>query len=343
MQRRTFIKNNLLLGAGAALGAAFLPTSQKELVFGQNEKRYTLDVDWAQANPQNVPVKDCHEMVQDVQKRIVLLTNDTRNNVIFFNQNGKAVQTWGTEFPGAHGLSIWGEEEQFLYITDTERHQFYKTTLNGQVLKTWDAPLESGKYKAKSEFLPTETAVTENGEIYVADGYGAQYISHYDSGGKLKNIFGGRGSGAEHFDNAHGICIDTRGATPTLLITDRTRSCFKRFSMAGQYLGQIDLPGACVCRPVIKGDYLYTAVLRSPSMGKSDSGFVLILDKENKVVSVIGGAEAAYDAQGKLRPFYQTMQLFKHPHDVLVDDDENLYVCQWDAGQVYPYRFRPVQ
>jgi hypothetical protein len=44
--------------------------------------------------------------------------------------------------------------------------------------------------------------------IYLcADGYGAQYILQYDSNGKLKNYFGGRGDGDIHFDNAHGICL----------------------------------------------------------------------------------------------------------------------------------------
>ncbi|MEJ7682814.1 MAG: hypothetical protein WKG06_34130 [Segetibacter sp.] len=50
----------------------------------------------------------------------------------------------------------------------------------------------------------------------------------------------------------------------------------------------IKLPGACVCRPVIKGDHLYAAVLRSPNMDAAGTGFVTILDKNNKVVSNIG-------------------------------------------------------
>jgi hypothetical protein len=111
--------------------------------------------------------------------------------------------------------------------------------------------------------------------------------------------------------------------------------------MSGVYMETISLPGACVCRPVIKGNYLYAAVLRSPTLNNSDSGFVIILNKENKVVSVLCGSEAAYE-NGKLKPFYQTAKLFKHPHDVMVDDEENLYVCQWSSGKVYPYKFVPV-
>lgn len=312
-----------------------------EIVFGQNEKRYRLEKDWVKADASTLPVNDCHEMVQDAKGRIVLLTNETKNNVIFFDKKGKVLETWGHDFPGAHGLSITGNDEQFLFATDTVKNQFYKTTIDGRVLQTWNYPVESGKYSETKQFVPTETVITKNGEVYVADGYGIQYITYYDTDGKIKNIFGGRGTEEKHLDNAHGICIDYRVTPETLLVTDRTRCCFKRYSLAGEYIETISLPGACVCRPVIKGDYLYAAVLRSPTLENNESGFVIILNKQNKVVSVLCGSEAAYE-NGKLKPFYQTLKLFKHPHDVMVDDEENLYVCQWNSGKVYPYKFVPV-
>jgi len=53
---------------------------------------------------------------------------------------------------------------------------------------------------------------SHNGDIYVADGYGAQYILHYSSHGVLKNVFGGVGTTNANFSNAHGICIDQRDA-----------------------------------------------------------------------------------------------------------------------------------
>lgn len=342
MKRKTFLYNGSVFIAGSILAKKKLfELRNEEIVFGQNEKRYRLEKDWVKADAASLPVNDCHEMVQDAKGRIVLLTNETKNNVIFFDKKGKLFETWGHDFPGGHGLTICGEDEQQLLITDTVKNQFYKTTLAGKIIKTWDFPVESEKYTEAKQFVPTETTMTKGGEVYVADGYGSQYITHYDSDGKIKNIFGGRGSEEKHLDNAHGICIDHRTTPETLLITDRTRCCFKRFSMAGDYIETISLPGACVCRPVIKGNYLYAAVLRSPTLDNADSGFVIILNKENKVVSVLCGSAADYE-NGKLKTFYQTIKLFKHPHDVMVDDEENLYVCQWSSGKVYPYKFIPV-
>ena len=152
---------------------------------------------------------------------------------------------------------------------------------------------------------------------------------------------GGRGEGEQYLDNAHGICIDRRKATPTLVVTDRSRNAFKRFSLDGKLLEVIHLPGACVCRPVIKGDHLYAAVLRSPDLNTSGSGFVTILNKDFKVVSNLGGSEPVYE-NGKLKPLSQTEKIFTHPHDVCVDTEGSIYVAQWASGKVYPYKFTQV-
>jgi peptidylamidoglycolate lyase len=341
MKRRSFLKNSALSAIGLII-TKDLYSMNKETVYGHNEMTFTMNPQWGALNPEKTPVNDCHEMVQDVKGRILLLTNETKNNVIIYNKSGSFIESWGTDFPGAHGLTIQNTgKEDLLFITDTAKHQVYKTTIDGKILLTIDPPADIPAYRKKEAFVPTETAVLENGEFYIADGYGAQHILHYDEKGVLKNSFGGKGEGDEFFDNAHGICIDYRKSTPTLIITDRTRNAFKRFSLEGKLMEIIHLPGACVCRPVIKGDYLYAAVLRSPSLSEADSGFVTILNKENKVVSNLGGSEPKYE-NGKLSPLSQAEKIFRNPHDVCVDDEGSIYVAQWASGKVYPYKFTRV-
>ncbi len=341
MERRKFIKQTAIVSATFFI-AKDMMAKDNGPIYGHNNMRYRMDTAWSKADPNINPVNDCHEMVQDSKGRILLLTNETKNNVLIYNKSGKLLDTWGHDFPGAHGLTLFNENgTEVLFITDTVKHQVYKTTIDGKLLMTIDVPLETGVYKKEQEFVPTETAIDTNGDIFIADGYGAQYITHYDKDGKLKGFFGGKGEGDDHLDNAHGIVIDRRKSAPTLLITDRTRNCFKRFSMDGKLMEVIKLPGACVCRPVIKGDHLYAAVLRSPDLGAKDSGFTTILDKNNKVVSNIGGTEPVYK-DGVLQPMSQAEKIFLNPHDVCVDDDENLYVAQWASGKVYPYKFTRV-
>src|SRR6185369_4676977 len=112
-----------------------------------------------------------------------------------------------------------------------------------------------------------------------------------------------------------------------LIVTSRAQNAFKRFTLSGEYIDTIPLPGAWVCRPVIHGDFLYAAVLESNSNPGKPSGFVTILDKNFKVISNPGGSEPTYVNQS-LQEMYQTEGYFQHPHDVCVDDEENLYVAQ---------------
>ena len=340
MKRSTFLKQTTL-ATGSLLIMKDLFAKKQAEIYGHNGMRYRMDTKWGVLNDQ-YPVNDCHEMVQDSKGNIILLTNETKNNILVYNTSGKLQTSWGHEFPGAHGLTIQKTGgEDFLFITDTNKHQVYKTTIDGKILFTVDYPADTGVYAKKEAFVPTETTVLENGEFYIADGYGSQYIMHYDANGKLKHFFGGKGEGTEHLDNAHGILVDTRQKKHTLLVTDRTRNCFKRFSMDGKLIEVIELPGACVCRPVIHGNHLYAAVLRSPNLNAVGTGFVTILDKKNKVVSNIGGTEPVYKDK-ILQPMAQAEKIFVHPHDVCVDSDENLYVAQWSSGKVYPYKFTRV-
>jgi len=341
MKRRTFIRNTSLGLAAIAIQPG-MPYGE-DTILGQGNKRYRLDTHWSQADVSKYPVNDCHEMVQDSKGRILLLTNETKNNVLIYDKKGKLLTTWGNEYPGAHGFTLFNENgTEVLFICDNKRHQVIKTTIDGRVLLVLDYPKETGQYTKADEYIPTETAIAPNGDIYVADGYGKDFIIQYDSAGRFMNYFGGRGAEEKHLLNAHGICLDLRDKDkPDLIVTSRQQNAFKRFTMGGEYINTISLPGAWVCRPVIKDDYLYAAVLQTNSKQGQQSGFVTILDKYFKVVSNLAGAAPNY-VDGKLDEMSQTIKCFQYPHDVCVDDDENLYVAQWASGKVYPYKFTKV-
>ncbi len=314
--------------------------TSKDVIVGHNSHRYKVDLNWGNLNPSRTPVKDCHEMIQDSKGRIVLLTNHIKNNVIIYDKSGKLIKTWGTDYPGAHGLTLLKENgTDFLLITDYERHQVIKTTLDGKVVFILDYPAETGKYASKDDYHPTETTVTENGDIYVADGYGKQHILHYNHRGELLNCFGGQGETDALFLNAHGICYDNRDPeNPSLLISARQLNQLKRFNLKGEFIETIPVPGALICRPVIHKKDIYFAVLQSKSSLHTDSGFVLIMNEKNEVVSCPGATAPSYQNDENLDELYQTIRLFQHPHDVCIDDDENMYVAQWNSGQTYPIK-----
>lgn len=344
MNRRNFIQQSAIAATGLAMIPSYLSAKdKKKVVLGHNNKKYKLNTEWSQQDVARYPVKDCHEMVQDKKGRIILLTNETKNNVIIYNKKGKLLTTWGTEYPGAHGLTLFDENgTEVLFIADNNRHQVIKTTLTGKVLLTINYPVETGQYSKAEEFVPTETAIAPNGDIYIADGYGKDFIIQYNSKGQYIRHFGGRGTEDRHLKNAHGVCYDDRDkSNPMLIVTSREQNAFKRYTLGGNYIDTIALPGAWVCRAVIKGDYLYAAVLQSNRNQWKQSGFVTILDKNNKVVSNLAGTEPVYGGNG-LEEMYQSDKIFQYPHDVCIDDDENIYVAQWNSGKVLPYKLTPV-
>lgn len=338
ISRRAFLKDVAVASAALSFPTSlFTNSDNKDLILGHGDFRYKVDMNWGTLDKNKFPVKDCHEMVYTKDGHILMLTNDIRNNIIKYTKDGKLIGTWGNEYPGGHGLTIKDEGgEEFLYLTDTERNEVIKTTIDGRVVLTIGAPRDLESFVESTNFKPTETAISENGDIYIADGYGSQLILVYGQDGKLKNYFGGRGADEDKFFNAHGIAIDTRFGKEKILVTARQKNQLKYFTPQGKFESTIDLGGAFICRPVIKGDNIYLATIWSGD-GSENTGFVSILNKENKLVSAPGGNQPIYKGVS-LSTMYQTLEVFQHPHDVCIDEDENVYVCQWNAGQTYPIK-----
>lgn len=313
-------------------------------IIGHNNHKYSLDKSWGIQDPSKYPVHHCHEMVMDKSGRLLMTTTDVKNNILIYNKDGKIVESWTGDWPAAHGLTINDEGgTEYLYVTDPEsKFEVCKTTLDGRKLLNITFPKEAEIYESADQFRPTETAIAANGDIYVADGYGKSYIIVFDSSGKYKFHFGGKGDGDDQFDCPHGITIDDRnGKTPELLITSRSKNEFKRFTMDGKHIQTIKMPGYFMCRPVIKGDYIYFAILATESWWAYD-GMVAILDLDYNVVSLPGSAHLPSYTDGIIgRPAHDGTS-FLNPHDVCIDDSDNIYVPQWYSGKTYPYRLERV-
>ncbi len=310
-------------------------------ILGQGDHRYRQVKGWGILDGQT-PVGDCHSMVQDKSGRIILLTNEVRNNVVVYDKSGKLLNKWGHDFPGGHGMTLVNENgEEFLYLTDYARHQVYKTTLDGQLLLTLDAPYESGRYQVGEDFKPTHVVVAAAGDFYVLDGYGLSLVLHYSHKGELLNIFGGKGTKDENLNEAHGGTIDLRDAAkPLIWITSRQENCFKRYTLDGKFDSLLPMPNALPCNVTFHGEYGFIPHLRMKD-GKSH-GFVSIIDGKDRIVSNLGAMPADYDASAKLQPLQENSPVFIHPHGLLKDDENSLYVCQWASGRTYPLKFVPV-
>lgn len=349
MERKKFIKKAVLLSAGVTVFKPFYILAKEKNtgeIIGHGHFKYRINREWGQLNPSDYPVNDCHEMVMDSKKRILLLTNEPKNNILIYDKSGKLLNAWTLNLSGAHGLTLHNENgTEYLYLTDILLGEMYKTTMDGKIVLTIKHPKFIGQYAETDKFKPTETCIGPNGDIYVADGYGSQYITQYSATGEFIRKFGGPGLNDDNFKTAHGIALDTRDKhNPMLMCTERARNCFKRFSLDGKFSDNIKMPGAFVCRPVFDDGMMYAGVCWSALVNHAqtpESGFVTILNHKNKVVSNPGGTAPVY-TDGELGEMVQDKPVFKHCHDVCVDDDKNLYVAQWNAGKTYPIKLERV-
>jgi hypothetical protein len=367
LSRRNFIKNSSMLSALAITQSGFSFSighknlQPEEQIIGHDNFKYKVDKGWAKISVNSNPLFNCHEMVMDSKGRLIMLGDNVHNNVLIFDKSGKLLDYWGTAWPGGHGLSILKEgTDDFLLIVDCgwyqdkvgkwnkQAGQVVKTDLTGRIIFTIGHPRTIGIYKDSEPFMPTETTIAPNGDIYVADGYGSDYIIHYTAKGEYIRHFGGHNnSNKEHnLVNAHGVTIDNRDKNnPKLICTSREENCFKVFSLDGKFLYRIDTPGMYVCRPVVDGENIYAGVCWSKdAAGKrnANSGFVTILDVKNNVVSCPGGNAPLYKSNA-LQPTLQSPDpVFQHCHDVCVDEDKNLYICQWNANHTAPVKLTRV-
>jgi hypothetical protein len=350
--RRKFLKASLLTGTALTSTSLYSFNIMKSKpvlsnqIIGHGDFQYRVHLEWGSLNREKHPVNNCHEMVMDSKGRLIMITDEVNNNIIIYDKSGKHLKSWGNNFPGGHGLSLAKEGgEDFLIICDPSTAEVVKTTVDGKVVLKLETPYKIGIYKENMPYKPTETAIADNGDIYVTDGYGSQFIIQYNSKGQYIRHFGGRGNNDDQFDTVHGIAIDKRNKNnPTLLCTSRGHNAFKRFTLDGKYISTIFLPGAYVCRPVIDGENVYSGVCwsRLKYLNQTDnSGFVTILDKNDKVVSNPGGTAPKF-IDNELQLMVQALPVFKHCHDVCIDEDKNIYVCQWNASQAYPIKLERV-
>lgn len=320
----------------ALSGAGFAGAQDK--VLGQGEYRYRVVPGWGVLD-EKTPVKNCHGIVQDREGHIILLTDHVANNVIVYDKRGRLVSKWGTTFPGAHGLSLVHEKgREVLFITDLTTHKVAKTTLDGKTLEEWGWPEATGKYAREADYKPSWTLPMKDGSFFVLDGYGRDYIVRYDSKGQMSGVFGGAEGGIVHW-GPHGGMLDYKRGTPTLLIAMSDQQYLLRLSEDGAKQEQVDLPGGNP-RQIRKhkGRYYVAHLADNWPKDRNSRGFVSVLDENLRVLSNIAGSAPEYGDDGKLRHMRHTEEVFLHPHDLIVDDEESLYVAQFASGGTYPIK-----
>ncbi len=331
LSRRSFIG----LTAAAAVGARGAEAGQS---LGQGDFKYRVVPGWGVLG-EGTPVDNCHGIVCDREGHVILLTDEVRNNFIVYDAAGKLVHKWGTQFPGAHGLSLVVEGgREVLYFTDLKRHKVFKATTGGEILNEWGWPEASGKYAKEDDYRPSWTLHLPGGGFFTLDGYGKDFITHHDADGKFVKIFGGAEGGVAQW-GPHGGMVDDG----TLLIAMSDQQNLLRLGLDGKKLGEIPLPGGNPRQIRSHGGHYFIAHLADNwPADRNSRGFVSVLDAGMRVVSNIGGTAPRYDESGKLLPMRHAGEIFMHPHDLTVGSDGSLYVAQFASWKTYPVKLERI-
>lgn len=126
-----------------------------------------------------------------------------------FSPEGKLIEAWGEGmFKTPHGLRI--DRDGNLWITDIGLHVARKFTPKGKLLLSIGTPGQPGKDDRHLN-QPTDVAITSEGDVFIADGYGNNRVAQFDARGRFVNAWGKLGLKPGDFSLPHAVALDSRG------------------------------------------------------------------------------------------------------------------------------------
>ena len=270
----------------------------------------------------------------------------------FIDQPFVGTDNVGLENPGqvsatAHGL-YWSKEgdQEFLYWTEnrapgpngtTLGARMYKTDLQGKVLYTLGNVKEENEKSQKFTSIPvdgkdvncftnpTDVAVAPNGDIYIVDGYGSQYVHRFDKNFKHLISIGGGGKTHGKFSTCHGVWVSTLKNEPEVWIADRANNRVEIFSLELDYKRTIEGVRNPCCF------YQHNGFIYVPELGAR----VSIINSEDKIVASFGDGSKAKKDEADKHP-----DKFFTPHALSLDSKGNLYILEW-LPNGRPRKFSP--
>lgn len=248
--------------------------------------------------------------------------------VFVFSPDGKVIRRFvGDEYSRIHDMEIRDEADgEFIYGARNANAEGIKFSAEtGDIVLKLPFPKESGLDLQK--FSPTAITVAPNGDIILSDGYASNYIFKFDKTGKYLKHFGSKGNDLKQFNTAHGMTLDTRYDPPRLLICDRNHEPKGRllhYDLDGNFIEEVITGLGMPTSVAVQGDFVSVPDLQ---------GRLLILDRNNRIISVLG-----HNPDPKLGGSYNVPQdqwkegIFSGTHGSYWDKDGNLYVQDWNVS-----------
>ncbi len=262
----------------------------------------------------------------------VYVSTDTPRGILVFGPDGKYLRSFGPTL--VHSLHLQRERDgEYLYAARPTAHEVVKIKTDGTTAWTMGYPEGAGVYAKADEFNPTNVVALADGTIFVADGYGKNFIHRFDRDRKYVKSFGGPGGNpAEEgkFHRCHGLATDTRGAKPMLIVCNRESGRVEQWDTDGKLVKVLQRDLRMPAAAEVAGDYVAVAEL---------AGRVTILGKDNSVVAHVGdNPTVTHRANFGLEPAQWAEGICNSPHAVAFDPAGNLIVSEWSKfGRVLKF------
>lgn len=298
----------------------------------QREVKFTSLPGYFPAQPDNQSLGPVHGGAAVDRAGNVYVSTDTARGIVVFGPDGKYLRCIGPT--QIHGLYLQRERNgEYLYAARPNFHEVLKIKTDGTVAWTMGYPQDSGLYPNPDDFHPTNMVALPDGTIFVADGYGRNWIHKYDRDRKYIKSFGGPGGmPAEEgkFNRCHGLAVDLRGPKPMLIVCNRESGRVEQWDTDGNLVKILQRNLRMPAAAVVSGDYVAIAELQ---------GRVTVLGKDNSIVAQLGdNPDASQRANFGLEPSKWTEGICNSPHGIAIDRGGDVIVSEWSQyGRLHKF------
>lgn len=284
------------------------------------ELKYSIAPNFFEPNPDHKPLGPCHGGLVLDRAGNIYVTTDTERGIVVFSPKGKFLRSFGPT--RVHGLELRREKgTEYIYGARPSDHEVVKLKLDGEQVWAIHFPPEAGLYKDANGFKPCAVTVAPDGSIFVADGYGSNFVLKFDKNRKFVKAFGGPGEAEGKFQTCHGIALDLRQRKPLLLVCNRNNNRVEHWDLDGNFVRVIQKDLRMPAAVHIRGNYAVFPELQ---------GRVTVLDKAGKIVAQVGdNPTPAQRANFGLAQDQWKDGVCNSPHGAAMDKNGNLLVSEW--------------